>query len=382
MRVGFFTYGMRDKLTGIGRYAVELTRALQALDQGVEITLLNPYPESPLTWYREFDSYALPSLKRLPMAASWGNVALAVAARRLKLDILHDPCGVAPFLLPGGRYAKVVTIHDAVPLVMPNVQPFLTRAVFRTLIPASRYAADAIMTISQASADDLERYAGIPRHKLYPVHYGVTLPPPMSEREVHSVLSRLEISRPYFLFVGAINPRKNLARIVHALAEVRRDAEVSLVVAGPKFWGADQTYHQVQASAGVTLTGYLPEHELHALFYGAAGLVWPSLYEGFGLPPLEAMAHGTPVITSTVSSLPEVVGDAAILVDPGDTQAIAGAMKRLLADRALARTLAQRGLARARTFSWKTNAEKTLALYLTLLGASRRVLSSSTGVGL
>ena len=161
-------------------YTVEITRALRDLDEGLEIVLINPYPDSEIEWYQEFEGYPVPSLKRVPMAASFGNWVLHRAARDLDLDVLHDPCGIAPFLYPARRYARVTTIHDAVPLVMPEVQPLATRLIFRTLIPATRFSADAVITISHASARDLVRHAGVPEQKLFPIHYGMSVPPQLS----------------------------------------------------------------------------------------------------------------------------------------------------------------------------------------------------------
>jgi len=367
MRVGFFTYGMEQKLTGIGRYTVELTRALKALEPGLEIVLLNPYPDSGLGWYREFETHSVPALRKLPAAASLGNWVLHRVALDLKLDILHDPCGIAPFLVPTRAYRRVTTVHDAIPLAMPEVQPLATRLVFRTLIPLARYTADAVFTVSQHAALDLARYAGLPRHKLFVAPNAVVPPSPMTEAEVLGALERLGVQPPYFLTVGQWAARKNLPRLLEAFAALRREhPELSLAVVGPS---SGSTVHRgSQSFEGVTLTGFVSDSDLDALYYGALALVFPSLYEGFGIPAIEAMAHGTPVLAANASSLPEVVGDAGVLFDPRSVEAIVAAMRRIWQDGSLREELKRRGLERAKQYTWAETASKTLEVYRSLLG--------------
>lgn len=375
MRIGFLTYGMSRELTGIGRYTVELTRALQRLYGDTEIILLNPYPDANLPWYKEFATFPIPQLRLMPAVASLGNVVLHQAALKLKLDILHDPCGVAPFLLPTRRYKRVTTVHDAIPFIYPKTQPLLTRWIFHSLIRAASFTADAVLTVSHSAAEDLQRYAGIPAAKLH-----VTPPggPYVAETDAaarRETLNRLRVSRPFFLYVGALHPRKNLSRVLRAFADVQaRYVDAQLVIVGPPSWGASQTLAEVlnESKRGdrVIFTGYVSDEALHHLYAEALCLVFPSLYEGFGLPALEAMAHGTPVIGSNVSSLPEVLGDAGLLVDPARTDLIAEAMTRLLTEPTLHRALCERGRNRAKMFTWENTARKTLEVYRSLSPAT------------
>jgi glycosyltransferase involved in cell wall biosynthesis len=371
MRVGFFTYGMKARLTGIGRYTVELTRALKTLDAAVEIILLNPYPDANLEWYQEFETYSVPQLRLMPMAASAGNLLLHQAAKKLKLEILHDPCGIAPFL-SGGRYKKMTTVHDAIPIIYPETQPLLTRLVFQTLIRAAKVTADAVFTVSQSAAQDIQKYLGIPAAKLHVTPLGVHLPPSYPKETRKETLSHLKISAPFFLYVGALHPRKNLSRVLKAFTALAPHTNAQLVIVGPPSWGANQTLAEVlqEAKRGgrVIFTDYVSDETLHQLYEEALCLVFPSLYEGFGLPVLEAMAHGTPVITSTVSSLPEVVGEAGLLVDPNSVEAIKQVMLRVAMDADLRQTLRVKGLARAKTFTWQATAQKTLEVYLKSVG--------------
>jgi len=371
LRVGFFTYGMTgERMTGIARYAVELTRALREAEPSLDIVLINPYPESEHPWYREFETYPVPQLRTLPFAATAGNWALHRAALNLGLDVLHDPTGIAPFLIPTTTYQRLVTIHDAIPYVYPGTQPIATHIVFRTLLRLARYTASGVITVSKASAIDIEKYLRIPSEKIHVTSLGMAPPPPLSET-TGQCLERLQIQTPYFLYVGALHPRKNIKRVIEAFVTLRQQNEsLHLVIVGPPSWGADDILREVLQSTqdgGIKFTGFVSDEELDALYREAIALVFPSLYEGFGLPPLEAMARGTPVITSNVSSLPEVVGDAALLVDPTSTAAIHTAMERVLKDHQLRQDLSMRGLERALHFSWENTAKHTLALYHQLL---------------
>jgi glycosyltransferase involved in cell wall biosynthesis len=369
MRIGFFTYGMDgERMTGIARYTVELTRALRILEPTLQISLLNPYPASRHPWYGEFDVYPVPALRGLPMAATFGNVQLHRAALDLDLDILHDPAGIAPFIAPRGQYRRVVTVHDAVPFIYPHAEPVLTRLVFNTLVRRAGASADAVITVSRSAAADLERLAGIPPSKTAVTPNGVSVPGPMSEQERESHLARLELQPPYILVVGALHPRKNLPRILRAFDTLRVHGETArLVIVGPRSWGANGIYRMVidRASAAddILYLGFVHDRVLDALYFRASLLAFPSLYEGFGLPALEAMVRGTPVLTSNVGSLPEVVGDAAVLVDPLSTDAMSDGMTRLLHDSGLRSELSRRGLERARQYTWERTAAATLRVY-------------------
>ncbi len=378
MRVGIFTYGIHGiRMTGIARYTVELTRAMAKLDPSLEIVLLNPYSESQHPWYREFPTHPLPHLKLLPLTATVGNLELHRAATRLKLDILHDPCGIAPFLAPRGRYRRVTTIHDTLPAVYPKTQPLLTRIVFSTLVARAGKTSDAVLTVSRTSANDLCRHYGFPPSRVHVTPNGVHPARKLSPEALASSLGRLGASRPYFLYVGALHPRKNIRRVIEAFQSLRRrHSDAALVIAGPPSWGAHHELAAVLRSAGgesgVVFTDFLSDDDLNALYQGAHALVFPSLYEGFGLPVLEAMSFGAPVITSNVSALPEVAGDAALLVDPTSVEVISEAMARTIEDGSLHAELKRKGLARSAEFSWEKTADGTLDVYRTLVAGPSR----------
>jgi glycosyltransferase involved in cell wall biosynthesis len=245
--------------------------------------------------------------------------------------------------------------------------------VFRGLIPLARWTADAVLTDSQQSKHDLVRYAHFEPSQVHITSCGTHVP---SEADLDRWRSRriyLEerfgLQGPYFLYVGALNPRKNVPRLIESFKRVRSvHSNVRLVIVGPETWWADETLKEAKdLHDAVRLTGYVDDEVLHILYTLASVVVFPSLYEGFGLPPLEGMAHGTPVITSRASSLPEVVGDAAVLVDPLSVSSIADAMSRVVSDGGLAAELSLKGRARAADFTWDRVGDATLAVYREML---------------
>ena len=375
MRVGVFTYGMDKQLTGIGRYTVELLQNLRRLSADVEILLLNPYPDSELPLYREFEQFAVPSLAKLPSALTVGAGVLERAARTLGLDILHDPCGIAPFPLLGamrGAWKRVVTVHDAVPFLFPRLQPLLTNLTFQTRVRWSRSSADAILTVSECAKRDLVRCMRVPESKVHVTELGTVRP---TEGQIDAWRKRagelrsFGIDKQYFLFVGSVNPRKNVARALIAFAGlVGAGVDVLFVFSGPRSRLPEDVAVQADALQGrVVWTGYMDEEQLHVLYANAACVIYPSLYEGFGLPVLEGMAHAVPVISSNTSSIPEVAEGAALLVDPENVPAIRQAMASVLAEPLLAKRLSVDGYERAARFEWPRTAEKTLRVYEDLL---------------
>lgn len=362
MKVGLFTYGMKDQLTGIGQYAMHLSYALKAQYPDIQIILLNPYPHSPLKWYRDFPVIPMPRLALLPGVIIAGSVALATTARRYHLDIIHDPCGIAPFAFPG-RYRRVVTIHDAIPYIYPQYYPLLGKVVYRTTVPLARWTADAVLTVSESAKDDLMRYAQISRSHIVVTPLGTRLPTPKAlqiwRQDLPNIQKTFGVSGPYFLVVGANHPRKNVTRVIEALRLMRQSGElVELIVTGQPPQGTGRI-----AEPGLQFVGHVNDETLHRLYANATGVLVPSYYEGFGLPALEAMAHGTPVIASPVSSLPEIIQDTGLYASPSDTLAWVGAMRRLLSDTALRQHLAGAGYHRASQYSWAQTAKETVWVY-------------------
>lgn len=373
MRVGYVTYGLDRAPTGIGRYAIELLRALAALPNAPEIVLLTTEREDRHGLWQRFERHALPGCYLLPALLSVGNLALSRAIRRYDLDILHDPNGIAPFLGPKHGAKRLVTIHDAFAFVHPETHNRLDNWRYRMLLPWASRRADTVMTDSAHSRRDLEQHLKIEAARINVIPCGLDphFTPVADCAARQHILDRYRIVAPYLLYVGGINARKNIARLFEAFAQVRADhPSVKLVIGGKRQWQTreiEATFERLALHDSVHFTGYVQDADLPSLYSAAEAFVFPSLYEGFGMPPLEAMACGAPVITSNVSSLPEVVGDAALTVDPYNIAELAGALRRVLADRELRSRLQQQGFVRARQFSWNRTARATYDLYATLL---------------
>ena len=283
------------------------------------------------------------------------------------VDVFHS---VNAVLLPQRSGRRVVTVHDLTCIDFPRFHPLARRVLFRVGLHRAARLADAIIVPSAATGSDLRRHVGSPRAPVHVVPSAAgTGFAPLAMTEAEPVLRRYGLRLgDYLLFVGNVEPRKNLVGLLRAYDTLRRGRRrgPALVIAGGAGWKNRAILDAMAASpytADIRVVGYVPEGELAALMNGAIAFVYPSLYEGFGLPPLEAMACGTPVITSNRSSLPEVVGDAALLVDPESTRDLALAMARLVDEAPLREELRERGLERARAFSWRQTAELTAAVY-------------------
>jgi glycosyltransferase involved in cell wall biosynthesis len=260
--------------------------------------------------------------------------------------------------------ASLVTVHDLGYLHFPQAHPWQQRFYLDLSTRWSVRVSAHVLADSAATKADLVARYGTPPDKVTVAYPGrdETMSPVLDPAEIEAVKARHGIVGDYFLYVGTLQPRKNLARLVKAFAALKPDASPApaerrtlLVLAGKRGWLYDDLFKLVSRlglDGRVLFPGYVPDEDKAALMGGALAFVFPSLYEGFGLPVLEAQACGCPVITSTTSSLPEVAGDGALLVDPRDTRAIAMAMERVASDLALREGLIERGLAHVRQFSW------------------------------
>lgn len=293
--------------------------------------------------------------------------------RAQHIDVFHglDHIGV-PLFAKVGRY--VATIHDMIPLRWPQFVTRKHRLVVAAAYRRVRQQADLVIVPSEATKADVVNQLRISPERIVVIPWGCDERfQPSGNLERFAVVQRkYRLPTRYLLFVGTLEPRKNLTTLLKAYAILRAERQakdLKLVVVGRKGWLYDEVFETVKALAlheYVLFTDFVDDEDLPDLYRGAFLLVFPSLYEGFGLPILEAMASGVPVIASNTSSMPEVAGDAALLIDPRKPAAIAEGMAQLLADEQFRKTLTQRGLARARCFTWESAAQKTLALYATL----------------
>jgi len=364
LRPGILVYGLDRPLSGIGRYSSELTTELTRL--GIHMTLLGG-PATHLPNANAYSSISLPGCRLLPGLMTIGNIMIWHAARNNHLDLIHDPTGVAPFLFGAGKARTVVTVHDMLALAYPGTSTLIETLITRFWLPVVLPHMDAIVVDSHHTKNDILRFTRTPENKIHVVLIGQRGFAPIDPVSAQAILNRYGLKAGYILTVSSFEPRRNLERLIKAYALLRQDGEERpLVMLGKPRLSKSPLARLVEESnlgSHVIFPGYVPSDELPA-FYSAADLfVFPSLYEGFGLPPLEAMACGTPVVASNASALPEVVGDAALMVDPYSVAALADGMRRVLADPALQAALQARGLKRAAEFSWTRTALQTLEVY-------------------
>ena len=332
-----------DKPTGIATYAQNIIGSLESL---------NPTLLSARTFDRNFEQYAIAAnmtpaqgskghLKRL----WWTQFQLPKIYRELKADLIYSPIPEAP-LYDKSRY--IVMAHDLIPLRFPRRTSPLTK-YFRYIVPLVLHQAEHIICNSQATARDLRDYYGIAADKITPILLGY------DAANFYPQTVATYFDRPYFLYLGRQDPYKNLAGLIDAFAAIP-NRDYYLAIAGssdPRFTPQlQQQALELGVSDRLKWLDYLDYQELPVVISGAIALVFPTFWEGFGLPVLEAMACGTPVITSNLASLPEITGDAAILIDPYDEAAITSAMVDLAKDKKMRSQLSQLSIQQARKFSW------------------------------
>ena len=310
-------------------------------------------------------------LSRLPTSRPvvrifWEQVVQPFALRKERVDLLHALAFVTPLLSP---CPAVVTIYDLSFLLYPESFKRFKRFYLGLFTRLSARRARRIIAISESTKRDVVRLLGVPPEKVEVIYCGIDEAfRPLAEDRVAAFRSKHGLPERFILFVGTIEPRKNVTRLIEAFATLRPCdfANLKLVIGGAKGWFYQDVFARVEElglEGQVMFPGYIPVSEL-PLWYNAAELfVYPSLYEGFGLPPLEAMACGTPVVTANTSSLPEVVGEAGLTVDPLDVAGLAEAMRRVLGDEALRQEMRKRGLQRAKGFSWTKTAQETVQVY-------------------
>lgn len=374
MKLGILAYALDRPLTGIGRYSIEIARALARTESKPDLTLLTAGTSKASIGTNGCNKVPLRGCRLLPALITLGNLLIPRTSNRLKLDVVHDPTGVSPFLFGAGGAKIVVTVHDVFAWSCPGNSTVLDVLIYHYWLPYLLTKVDAVITVSEQSRKDIQRYLSVPSDRIYLIPYGVArrfhmLPPGQVEEHL---IKRFGLSNPYVLFVGTLTVRKNLERALKAFVVLReRFPDLLFVLAGPRTWKqtpVERILKRHNLHDRVRLTGPLTDIDLSALYNGAELFVFPSLYEGFGLPPLEAMACGTPVVASNVSAIPEVTGEAALLVDPLNVEEIAGAMQLVLDNPGLAQDLRERGLARAAEFTWEKTARQTIAVYDRVLG--------------
>ncbi len=363
MRVGIDARLVFYRRAGISQYTLHLVEQLAAIDQRDEFIVFQSRKD-PLTLVDQ------PNFRRrslwTPPHHRLEQLLLPLELAAVDLDVLHSPDFIPPFR----RACKsVITVHD---LNFLLYRDFLTpeSASYYGQIDQAVRKCDHIIAVSQSTKRDIIQLTGAPEDKITVVHEAAhpSYRPLDAEEAMRSVQEHFGLGRPFVLFVSTIEPRKNVPTLLRAFRRLLDDyrAEVDLVLAGEKGWLFDDVFKLVRELSledRVRFLGRVDTDDLMNLYNAARLLVHPALYEGFGLPPLEAMACGTPVVASNTSSLPEVVGDAALLIDPNEADELTVAIWRLLSDEDLRAQMREKGLKRAQLFSWRKAAEETLAIY-------------------
>lgn len=359
---------------GMGNVVYHLLHAIAAIgtDHHYMLYVDDPAAASLLPHSRQFTMRVLrPSLYPL-----WEQVLLPLAAHGDRIDVLHCPANTGP-LARSSSVGTVLTVHDVMYLLPSSDIPTsasryqqLGRLYRRIIVPLAVHRATAVITDSEHSRQDIIRLIGTPPCPITVVSLapGTLYQQGPNPATLAAVREAYGLDQPYVLALGAIDPRKNTARVIEAFAQVRRRLAHPMLLAVVGLPPAGQTrFSQLAGDLGVAdyvrFAGFVPEEHLVALYSAAEVLAYPSLYEGFGLPVVEAMACGTPVITSPVGSIPEVAGDAALLVDPKDTAALVDVLLRLLESPEQRQDLIARGYERLKLFSWERAARATLATY-------------------
>jgi glycosyltransferase involved in cell wall biosynthesis len=371
-RVAFDVTIARTNRMGSGMYARRLLEALCPL-MGERLSPIDFRFATPLTHRKTIRDRAA----TLAHDLWWTQVAALAAARACDAKLLHMPAMLAPLRSP---LPVVLTVHDLAIIRFPEKYRVWHRTSSRFFLPRLVHRVNAIVTGSEATKADLVELLDVEPERVHVIPYGVGgkfSPPTTDDHHVERVRQRYALPRDFLMTVGTIEPRKNLVRLLKAVEHLTRSqrefAKLHLVHVGPMGWRSEDVPRTV-ASLGlqdrVHFLGFVPEDDLLALYHLARAAVYPSVFEGFGFPVLEAMASGCPVVTSNCSSLPEVAGDAAVLVDPTSIESIAGGIARLWEDDVQRQELSCRGLRRAAEFSWERTARQTMSLYDRVLAST------------
>ncbi len=351
---------------GIGTYVRNLLHQLGRIDPDTEyVVLCQPEDREIIA---KFGGNVRPIVEPARPYSVAEQFRVPLALRREKVDLFHATHYVLP---PLTRRRAIVTIHDCIHLMFPQYLPNrLAHGYAKAFFWSATQQAERILTVSEASKRDILRLCDVPPERVAVIYNAIDerfrVTP--NEEQVALVRERYQLDDDFVLYVGNIKPHKNVERLIDAFAQVRQAGldHLKLLVIGDaitRYATLRRAVHRGKLHKHVRFLGFVPTETLAILYRLASVFVFPSLYEGFGLPPLEAMACGTPVVTSNISSLPEIAGDAAILIDPHDSTSIANGIAQAITDTALREKLRARGLERAQMYSWERSVTRVREIY-------------------
>jgi glycosyltransferase involved in cell wall biosynthesis len=368
MKIGIVVDRLNRLRTGIENYTYNVIKEFAKISDNEKIFLIN---------YE--DNNIFPNLNKIIVKNPLKNITkksfyfwhiylqFKLNKKDFKLDIIHSPENAALFIKLRHQ-KKIITAHDIIPYLFPETFTPITLLRYKLLFSRTLKTADKIIVVSNSTKKDLINYFYIPEEKIKVILLAADEKfKPLNHEEVNEVKQRYNLNFPFILYVGTLDKRKNISTLIKAFHKLKKyETKQKLVIAGEKGWKYKElfeTIDKLNLQKDVIFTGYVLDEDLPALYNAADLFVYPSLYEGFGLPPLESMACGTPVITSNTSSLPEVVGDAGIMIDPHNVNGLADAMHEVLTNDGLREDMIKKGLERAKMFSWEKCARETLKVY-------------------
>jgi glycosyltransferase involved in cell wall biosynthesis len=368
MKIGIVTDFVDGNLGGIGTYTHNLVQQLNEIDKSNKYYLVHGESKD-IQIYKTNEEIFVKKYSFKGSGYIWRYFSAPLKLKSMnQLDIVHDTYEIGALSFKTS-FKKIITVHDLSPFLFPDM--FSSRAVLlhKLLFSKTLQSVDKILTVSECSKRDLVTHFNVPEDKIKVIFNGVdTKFKPLNKDDVNEFLKKYNLNFPFILFVGTLEPRKNLPNLFKAYSQLKKkNISHKLVIAGKKGWKYQEifeTVNKLNLKNDIIFTDYIPENDLPALYNAADVFVYPSIYEGFGLPPLEAMACGTPVVTSNISSLPEVVGNAGITVNPKDIDMLATAMYEVLTNDALIKEMTKKGLERAKLFNWKSCAVETLKVYV------------------
>jgi len=371
-RIGIDATALPPQPAGAGIYTINLIRSLAALNPDFELYVFAQQSSRRLIELENSGSinWVLLPDKSPPHRLVWEQTGLPGLVRKTGLDLLHSPHYTRPVSL---GCASVVTFHDMTFFLYPRYHTFFKRIYFPAAMRKSARSADALIAVSENTKADIIQHLGISASKIHIIYHGVDdrFKPISDKNFLNTISQKYNLPAGFILYVGVVEPRKNLVSLLSAFHELNKNNNnLILVIAGQPGWGYNEVKKIVAGynlKDSVILAGFIPPEDLPAIYNLAKIFVYPSIYEGFGLPVLEALACGTPTITTRVSSLPEITGDAGILVPPGDDEALRMALQTLLEDEKEQNRLSKMGPQRAVRFRWNRTAQETLDVYKQVL---------------
>lgn len=386
MKIGINALFYRYPSTGTGQYMAHLLDALAEIDHSNEYVLLGPdslpaYSNAnPSLTYRQSPVPALARRNLQLEKLAWEQLTAPRAARRARVDLFHVPYFAPPYF---SRVPGIVTIHDVIPLRLPVYVSKGTMRAYMGLVSRAAHKATLIITVSQHAKQDIMDVLHLPAERIRVIYEaaGEHFVPVTDKETLAKARARYGVGERYLFYLGGLELRKNVPQLVRAFAHVYQqigDPNLQLLIAGNPDKKSGPLFpdpRPVAADLGMSgqiIYRYIEEEDKPAMYSGASAFVFPSMYEGFGLDPLEAMSCGAPVLCSNRASLPEVVGDAALLFDPDNTGQMVAAMRDVLTSDALAADLHAHSLQRAALFSWRKTAQETLAVYEEAYQRSRK----------